>query len=102
MGKYENENWVKNGEGWVNIRMEIKLNFGFFDGKKKWRNIRIFQVKIFGADLCLSQTYPLYTTTGHEIYMRHIPLNVNSVYRLNIKYIAKNIKYLVRGKRKKN
>ena len=34
MGKYENENWVKNGGGWVNIRMEIKLNFGFFDGKK--------------------------------------------------------------------
>ena len=26
---------------------------------------------------------------GHKIYIRHIPLNVNSVHRLNIKYIEK-------------
>ena len=28
--------------------------------------------------------------TGHKIYIRHIPLNVNSVHRLNIKYIGKH------------
>ena len=27
--------------------------------------------------------------TGHKIYVRHIPLAVNSVHRLNIKYILK-------------
>ena len=27
--------------------------------------------------------------TGHKIDIRHIPLNVNSVHRLNIKYLEK-------------
>ena len=31
-------------------------------------------------------------TTGHKTYRRHIPLTVNSVHRLNIKYIKKHIK----------
>ena len=26
---------------------------------------------------------------GHKIYIRHIPLNVNSVHKLTIKYIEK-------------
>ena len=28
MREYKNENWVKNGKKWVNIRMEIVANFG--------------------------------------------------------------------------
>ena len=28
MGEYKNENWVKNGKKWVNIRMKIWINFG--------------------------------------------------------------------------
>ena len=29
MEEYKNENWVKNGKKWLNIRMKIMLNFGF-------------------------------------------------------------------------
>ena len=28
-------------------------------------------------------------STGHKIYIRHKPLNVNSVHRLDIKYLEK-------------
>ena len=35
---------------------------------------------------------------GRKIYIRHIPLNVNSVHRLNIKYIEK---YQVLSQREK-
>ena len=28
--------------------------------------------------------------TGHKIYVRHIPLNINSAHRLNTKYIEKH------------
>ena len=40
MGKYKNENWVKNGKKWVNIRIKIRLNFGVFYGGKvgKYKN----------------------------------------------------------------
>ena len=41
MGKYKNENWVKKGKKWVNIRIKIRLNFGFFM-VKKCENTRIF------------------------------------------------------------
>ena len=39
--------------------------------------------------------------TGHKTYIRHILLTINSVHRLNIKYIQKilNTKYLVREKK---
>ena len=29
MGKYKNENWIKNGKKQVNTRMKIEINFGF-------------------------------------------------------------------------
>ena len=41
MGEYKNENWVKNGKKWVNLRMKIGTNFGFLM-VKKWGKIRIF------------------------------------------------------------
>ena len=47
MREYKNENWVKNDKKWLNIRMKIGTNFGFFDGKK-WGKIRI---KI-GSNFC--------------------------------------------------
>ena len=28
MGEYKNENLFKSGKKWVNVRMEISLNFG--------------------------------------------------------------------------
>ena len=30
MVEYKNQNWVKNGKIWVNVRMKIRLHFGFF------------------------------------------------------------------------
>ena len=27
--KYKNENWVRKGKKWVNIKVKIKTNFGF-------------------------------------------------------------------------
>ena len=41
MGKDYNENYVKNGKNWANIRIKIKLNFVFFM-MKKCEKIRIF------------------------------------------------------------
>ena len=40
MGEYKNENYVKNGKKWANIRMKNGTNFEFFDGKKvgKYKN----------------------------------------------------------------
>ena len=29
VGKYKTKNWIKNGKKWVNIRIKIRLNFGF-------------------------------------------------------------------------
>ena len=39
-GEYKNKNWVKNGKKWVNIKMKIRLNCGFFMVKKlrKYKN----------------------------------------------------------------
>ena len=40
MGEYKNENQVKNGQKWVNIRMKIGTNFWALM-IKKWGNIKI-------------------------------------------------------------
>ena len=40
MGEYKNENWIKKGKKWVNIRKEIETNFWALM-VNKWENIRM-------------------------------------------------------------
>ena len=40
--------------------------------------IKLLKIKVIKQD-----------NTGHKIYIRHIPINVNYILKLNIKYIEK-------------
>ena len=40
--------------------------------------IKLLKIKVIKQD-----------NTGYKIYIRHIPINVNSILKLNIKYIEK-------------
>ena len=57
---------------WVNIRMKIRLNFGFFTVKKVWKYKNIFgpsflvQAEIFVLRTKMCQTGPLYTTNENS------------------------------------
>ena len=76
MGEYKNENWVKNGKKWANIRM--KNGTKFFDGKKVGKYKNFLESNFILVRLCLSQVYPFYTTFQNIISIlttsRKVPL----------------------------
>ena len=76
MGEYKNENWVKNGKKWANIRM--KNGTKFFDGKKVGKYKNFLNQTFFSPIMPVPGLSILHYFSEHHFHSHHFQKSVSN------------------------